>query len=292
MAKKQNNVIRRRAQINSYEDNFVRNMTMSGFDQSNNNTTKTPPRKEPNKKNNTEHKAFKIIAFIAAIAGFVLLAVSQFVVSVSDVDYIQSGISAEKNDGYIAFANQYLLDNPPERILWFLQGDKFLATAKANFPEISEITIKSSIFNGSHLAISLREPVAMLAFGNLRHYIDKNGASFEKNYFYEPNIIINDQNSFNQGSNISSRMLEFIGKTIAGIKESGIGEVQEVNIPVSAARYIELKLADRGFFVKVQIDRDIDSQITDIVNMVKFLDDHDIKPNYIDVRVKNRGYYK
>jgi cell division septal protein FtsQ len=294
MGRKDNNV-RRRARFEAGDSaNYIRSRTISSYDPSDDEVAREAvlERTLDQKRSSRKRRLFVGFVSLGVLVGLGLLVVSQFAVGVSSVEYLQDGVTAKHDDQYLAFANQYLADHPSERLLWFLREDELLKEAREFFPEIAEITINGSLTGGSRLQRTLRAPVAVWLSGSKRNYVDQNGVAFEQNYFDEPAITITDLNNSSLVKGISSRVLEFIGKTIAGIEQSGVGKVREVSIPVSAARYVELKLTDRDFPIKVQIDRDVNSQITDIKNMIKFLDARGIKPSYIDVRIKNRGFWK
>jgi hypothetical protein len=273
--------------------NYIRSRTISGYDPSDDeNPNEILDRTFDQKHVHRRQRILTVLVIIGALSGLVFLAMTQFAASVGTVEYAQNVAESDREEQYLSFANQYLADHPPERFFWLLRGSEFLAEARNAFPEISKISISNNIISGSRLNLSFRTPVAVWRLGDKRSYVDQDGVAFEKNFFDEPNITISDQSNSAQINGISGRMLEFIGKTIAGIESSGAGKVKEVTIPVSAARYVEFRLIDRDFSVKVQIDRDVSSQITDIVNIIKFLDERAIKPTYVDVRIKNRGFWK
>jgi hypothetical protein len=294
MARKNTNIRRRAHFEGDASSDYIRSRTISSYDPSDDESAQEAvlERTLDQKRSSRNRRLATVLASIGAVIGLALLATTQVAFNVSSVSYQQDGVVADSDERYLTFANQYLAEHPSERFLWMLRDSEFLAEAKKAFPEISKATITNSIINGSRINLSLRQPVAGWRSGVERSYVDQDGATFGKNYFDEPNITITDLNQSGLVNGISSRMLEFIGKTIAGIEASGVGKVREVSIPVSAARYVEMKLVDRDFLIKVQIDRNVDSQITDIKNMVKFLDDRSIKPTYIDVRIKNRGFWK
>jgi cell division septal protein FtsQ len=295
MNRKNNKTVRRRARFDGGDSaGYIRSRTISSYDPSNDESAKEAvlERTLEQKRGSRQRRVTTVLVSIGAAIGLVLLATTQIAFNVSSVNYQQDGVTADRDEQYLEFANQYLAGHPSERFLWMLHDSEFLAEAQKTFPEISKITITNNIINGSRVNLTLRVPVAVWRSGLERNYVDQDGKTFSKNYFDEPNITITDLNQSGLVNGISSRMLEFIGKTIAGIESSGVGKVREVSIPVSAARYVEMRLTDRDFLIKVQIDRDVDSQITDIKNMVKYLDDRNLKPNYIDVRIKNRGFWR
>lgn len=296
MVKRKNNTtVRRRARFDTEEGvNYTRSRTISNYNPAESVTDSEVAMERKLEQKQSSKKRRKVIVFgvITAVFGLFLLLITQFTVGVSNVEYGQPGVIAKRDNEYLSFTNQYLTEHPSERFSWLFNDNEFLILIKEQFPEILDVSIKNDIISGNKIVISLREAVAVWRYGDNRSYVDSSGAVFADNYFSEPNIVITDQNSSGQVSGISSRMLEFIGKIISGVESSGVGSIREVSIPVSAARYIEIKLAGRDFYIKIQIDRDVDSQIADIKNMITFLDKKKIKPSYVDVRVKNRGFWK
>lgn len=295
MAKIRNKNVRRRARIN-YEDNtnYVHNRAVNSYDPSEDLIANEIANKRTieKQKASKKHRKKTFILIIVLVIGFILILFTQFAASVSSVEYSQNGVDVKYDAEYIEFTNQYLSSHPSERFLLLMNEDELLSSAKDNFPEISKISIKGGVFGGSKVLISLRQPVAVWQVGNNYSYVDSSGVVFEDNFFDEPDIKIVDQNNSASISGVSSRTMEFIGKTIARIEKEGIGKVKQVTIPLSAARYVEVMLSERDFYIKVQIDRDIKSQVTDIKSMIKYIDEKSIKPAYIDVRVKNRGFWK
>jgi cell division septal protein FtsQ len=293
MSKIKHNVRRRAGFDDGDSANFIRNRTLSGYDPSGDTAAEEAVLERSRQQNRSSKKRrwTTILLAIGVVVSLIVLLISQFVVSVSSVEYAQSGVSTKRDNEYLAFANQYLDERPSQRLLWAINGEELLAAARTAYPEIAEISVNNNLISGGSVKVSLRSPVAVWSAGGKRSYVDQHGVVFETNYFDEPDITIVDQNT-SQSGGVSSRMLEFIGKTIAGLESSSSEKVREISIPAQAARYVEIKLHSRDFYIKVQIDRDITSQITDIVNMIKFLDERGIKPSYIDVRVKNRGYYR
>jgi len=67
---------------------------------------------------------------------------------------------------------------------------------------------------------------------------------------------------------------------------------QKVVIPPRALRYVDLYLSGVSYPFKAQIDRNPANQVLDIINMKKYLDEKNITPSYVDVRVEGKGYWR
>jgi hypothetical protein len=133
----------------------------------------------------------------------------------------------------------------------------------------------------------------MWTSGQTTNYVDAEGVVFSRNYFAEPSVKITDNSGVSptDGVAASPRFLSFVGQTTAEIAKIGGGAVDRVVIPSGAIRYVEFYLAGRAYPFKAQIDRYPASQAADIVAMAKYLDAHQIAPNYVDVRVAGKGFW-
>ena len=78
-----------------------------------------------------------------------------------------------------------------------------------------------------------------------------------------------------------------VGAVNAGDK----GAVTDIIIPAST-RQVDLKLQGRGYPFKTHTDRDPLQQAEDIINTIKWLDDKKLTPEYVDVRVEGKAYFK
>jgi cell division septal protein FtsQ len=287
---------RRRVQLNDDGTNYIRSRTISGYDPGNDFKEPAPELERARVSRQMTQKRRRMYTLIAllAVIGLTLFAASQFVANVSSVSYGDSVVRQDFDQAYLGSANQYLSEHPSERFGWGFRSSAFSESMVKSHPEIESAFVSNQIFAGAKLEIKLRQPVAVWRSASNNNYVDADGHIFQTNLHTEPEVVISDQSpvgaSGSEGA--SRRFLEFIGKVIAGLKTSGIGEVKSVVIPATAIRYVEISLDGRSYPIKIQTDRDPSSQVEDIVNMIKYLDKNSIMPNYVDVRVENRGYWQ
>ncbi len=105
---------------------------------------------------------------------------------------------------------------------------------------------------------------------------------------YSPTVPIVDEDSRAQ---ISTRMKEYIGKLERDFKDLGY-QVEKVTLPTGTTRELYVDLAGYDLFIKVNLDRGSAVSTEDAMRMLKYLEEKDLHPQYIDVRVEGKGYYK
>ena len=104
----------------------------------------------------------------------------------------------------------------------------------------------------------------------------------------EPIVEILDENI---GKNISSRTKEFVARLENDVSEYGL-KVDRVVLPFQKARELDVYLKDRSEYYKLSLDRGSAVQAEDMSRMSLYLDKKEIKPEYVDLRVEGRAYYK
>lgn len=280
---------RKRAYVET-DGNYIRSRTISGYDPSGDFADKQIELEhtKAQKKIRRKKRRRSLIMLLLVLFGLLVFAFSQMTVTIIGADYSDSTINRSQDEGYVGVATQYLVEHPSERFSWSRRNESLTAHVQKTYPEVAAAEIRGG-FGVGRLYLEIRKPVAVWKTASSSSFVDKDGAVFEKNYYSDPEVIINDQS----GSGvISQRFLQFVGKIIAGVDSSGIGKVEKVTIPAGSIRYVEITLAGRTYPIKIQTDRDAGSQIADVVNMIKYLDKKTITPSYVDVRVKNRGFWK
>ena len=189
-------------------------------------------------------------------------------------------------DKMVTLTRDYLNRHPFERISFLMNGKGLEQYIIAQIPEIKEVKLqKAGLFTNS-LSISLRHPIA--SFKN--QYVDSEGVVFGENFYSSPQLEIIDNSGAGEGS-LSSGFLGFIGRVVSGLGESDL-VTRKIIIPPGAIRYVEFYIEGVNYPFEVQIDRNPDRQVSDIVNMKKYLDKKGITPNYVDVRVEGKGYWR
>lgn len=295
--KNKSKVIRRRAQAGADDNTFVRSRTIRNQDliTDKKNRARELERQTEKKRKNRRRKVSVVLIGLLVLLLLAVFAASQFIYSIGNIHFHDSLVKTDVDeDNYTDSVNEYLAAYPSSRFGFLLHRDAFSDFMIKQHPEILAVDVMLNPFRSADVNIILRQPVAVWQTADGSKYVDKSGVTFYRNWLAEPSVVIKDESSLDvDGSTVtSSRFLSFVGQIISGVNDSGVGKAESVVIPLGAIRYVELRLINHVYPIKIQIDRDIASQVGDITSIVKYLDDKKIVPSYVDVRVEHKGYYK
>lgn len=232
---------------------------------------------------------------LMAIIGCVWL-LDQYVVTAQTVTTPQQLSRKFTEADYQVVIDEYLKSRPAERFLFLLNQERLNTFVKEKKPEVLSLRLE----NGPGLAsasatVAFRSPVAMWQVEETRLYVDAGGEAFSINYFAEPSVVVADESGIDpsqQRAIAPIRLLRFIGQVVSGLDQSGVGTVSQVTIPGGTLRQLDVTLVDRPYRIKTHIDREAEEQVTDVVAAVTHLDKKDIKPAYLDARVKGKAFYR
>ncbi len=191
----------------------------------------------------------------------------------------------------------YLKRQPFERLIFNIDKTHLERSIQASHPELLEITtITSRFLQPTKFKLKLRKPVAMMLVNQKRYFVDALGVPFVDNYHQMPAIEINDQSGIKQSKQlsqqlISGRFLRFIGQAIALSDDKGY-QITSASIPTGTVHQIEFRVRGFDLYLKMTIDRDVAEQVEDATRSLDYLKKSGLKPQYLDVRVPNKVFYK
>jgi hypothetical protein len=189
----------------------------------------------------------------------------------------------------------YFVAYPLERFGGVLNKVQFESYMKNHFTEISELHIERTWYGGDvRFSVFFRKPILSWQSAGKQFYVDAQGVAFEYDYYHEPVVPVTDQSGVtpDAGASVASkRFLNFLGKMVGAVNALDKGKVISIVLPAST-REIDLKLEGRDYLIKTHSDRDPLSQAADIKSAVDYFDKKGVKPEYIDVRVVGRAFYK
>lgn len=196
---------------------------------------------------------------------------------------------------YEKVVNEYLSRHPIERLRPALDEQRLAEWLQEKVPEVASVTQEGFYQLGiTDFKLTMRQPLAVWIIGGKQYFVDDQGISFEKNYYETPAVSVVDQSGVQQstGTTIaSSRFLTFVGQVVAQAKQHGL-VVQQAIIPAGTTRQLEVKLEGRGYPIKLSLDRPASEQVEDMKNAVGYFDAHQLSPQYIDVRVSGKAFYR
>ena len=241
----------------------------------------------------------KRIAWI--FAGFVIICIMlaillwQFTASV----LVQAGsvtVIAQNNlDEYAKTIQQYLSDNPTERLRFNLNEGDLNEFLVRQHPEVASVTQGDAAgFTKTRFVVNLRKPVVGWQVDSVQYFVDSQGVSFTKNIYDNPSVIIVDNSGVKHtpGTAIASaRFLGFVGRAVAAMQDRGL-VVERVTIPAGTSRQIEATIKDVPYPFILSIDRSPNEQAEDIQRVIGYFGRSGVVPRYVDVRVKGKAFYR
>lgn len=196
---------------------------------------------------------------------------------------------------YEALVNAYFADRPFERFSFALNEETFSNYMRAHADEVSDAQLdKGKAFGSAELSLALREPVAAWTIRNQQYFVDSDGNAFTVNYFASPNVVVTDKSGINADAGVvtSTKLLRFIGRVVTIVNASGLPVVQAVELPANSTRQVDFKLKDKNYIIKAHLDRDPAGQAADIINAVTYVQEKNLRPEYLDVRVSSKAFYR
>ena len=233
------------------------------------------------------------ILFITLL-GCVLLGflIMQFTASVT---VRSSELTMQLDDRYSRDIEDYFNRQPIERLRFLLREDRLLAYLQSVAPEVAKVDVEGSVgYGNTAFALTMREPIVAWNINNNRQYVDTSGTAFTRNYYTDPKVQVVDESGIqiNGGETVASnRFLGFIGRVVGLAKSSGY-TVTDVILPRGMTREVDIKLEGVGYPIRFSVDRPAGEQIEDMDRALTWLTANSQSPEYLDVRVSRRSYYK
>lgn len=233
-----------------------------------------------------------VLLFVVAAAALVTILLTQLTATVT-VAIPQ--VKSLDTSTYEQDIQQYLTEHPFERLRFALDLGRLTEYLRAKAPEVDTVTdVTPGGLGTTQISLRLRTPIVGWKIGDKQYYVDARGVSFSKNYLSPPAVTIVDQSGVQlaQGSAVASnRFLSYVGRTVALAREQKL-EVQQVIIPLGTTREIELHIKGYSYPVRLSIDRGVGEQVEDMARAIQYFTRTGQTPQYIDVRVANKAYYR
>lgn len=239
-------------------------------------------------------RIMRILVVLLVLIGILGYFVASYTHTVT-IQNAQPGVNADTSR-YILAVEEYFTRHPLERFGFALNRKQFAEELAVANPELKSVDVDRSWYGGTKAFVfGFRKPILRWDSGGKTFYVDGQGVAFTHDYFGGSYVKVSDQSGIspadNGGEVASNRLIAFLGKMVGAVDAGGKGRVTDIIIPAST-REIDLKLEGRGYIIKTHTDRDPLGQAQDVIAALKWFDDKKIKPEYIDVRVAGKAYYK
>lgn len=240
-------------------------------------------------------RVVKTLLVIVACMGLVGLIIVNFIGDFT-INYMQQSRSTQPNtNSYQETLKKYFTEHPFERFGFSLNVNQVEEFLKREHSELSAVSIDRAWYGGNvQFGLAFRQSILEWQVGNRRFYVDNQGVAFTYNHFGGQMVAVTDQSGISPdiGSSVASkRFIRFLGQMAGAVNDGDRGKLVSVIIP-SSTRQIDLKLENRDYPIKTHIDRDPLQQAEDILNALRYFDEKGIKPEYVDVRVGGKAFYK
>ena len=237
----------------------------------------------------------KLCAFFVVLAIFISL-ISIFLFQfISKVSVVSNESKSQNLSKYEKSVEEYLNINPSERILSNLNKNALLESLQKDYPEVLSISdIKFNGLTSYKIYLDFRKPVASWLVDGKEFFVDSEGVSFSVNNFEKPSLnIIDDSGAivFNGKNVASSSFFSFIGKLVSAANKQGL-EVSKIRIPPLSLRQVEVSVKGVSYFARMSTADSAEGQIINFKKAIEYFRTHKISPNYIDLRIEGKGYYK
>ncbi len=243
---------------------------------------------------------------IAGIVGGVILGSSLFALGAylfffSPILEIQSitasGLEKVSDDEVLARVREqihqkkFLYFEPFKNILVFNSAamrDRLLAS----YPSLKTVTIQKDFPHGLALSFVEREPLGVWCFGRECLYFDADGALWGPAPQSSGSLltIVRDERQREIVTEMDRRYVTAVQEIASGLKAMGV-PMRDISIPPGIIGDIHANTM-QGYPLFFSLDSDIPAQL-DVLRI--FLDqkgDQNFKPQYLDLRIRGRVYYK
>lgn len=238
----------------------------------------------------------KTAAVWAGLACVVVFLISVYIKDPQIIFIAGAEGRSSQDSEYKNTLNDYMNKNPLQHFGFSLSSLGVATFVKQHHSEVDDVIITRNWVGGDvAFNVRFRKPLIVWRAGDQNFYVDGQGEAFTYNHYTDPKLVVTDQSGIKPdasgGTVASSRFIKFLGQLIGDVEAYGLGKVTEVVIPPST-REIHLKIENRDYLIKTHIDRDAAEQAEDIANSLKHFDSSNTKPQYIDVRVAGKAFYK
>ncbi len=146
----------------------------------------------------------------------------------------------------------------------------------------------------SAITVTTRQPVVSWKTGPTQLFVDGQGVAFQRNYYDPPTVEVVDETGIQAVDNkvlASDRFLGFIGRTVSQLQTQGF-TASKVVLPASTTRQLQVSVEGLPYPIKFSVDRSAGEQAEDAARAIRHLTARGVTPEYIDVRVPGKAYYK
>lgn len=234
-------------------------------------------------------------ALLGTLAAIIVLSGLLFDLTVRPIVVPADHVMTLDTKRYETAIENYLGQRPIERLRIVLDQKRLTEYLRQTVPEIATVEQNGSAgFGTTEFRLSMRQPIAGWIIAGKQYFVDDMGVPFDKNYYETPSVNVIDQSGVQQSAGTavaSGRFLTFVGRIVSEAKREGL-VVKEAIIPTGTTRQLQIRLEGRAYPIKLSLDRSVGEQVEDMKRVVGYFDGKKQTPQYVDIRVSGRAYFK
>lgn len=280
---------------------YRRNRTLTGSSSSNIassnelNAELKSPRAHVHHLTSLRRRLMSYFVGVALVSFGLYILVSQLVATTAVLVDAEPSLDSKTASRYSRSFESYYAARPAERFKFLLDEPALLSHVRSAHPEVKSIRLEpGSKLGEASVVLQSRQPLARWSLDSSNQYVDGDGVVFTVNYHDEPDLQIVDESGIGAVANglvASDRFLGFIGIVVAKARVYGI-DVEKVTIPSLTTRQVALSINGQGTQYRMSVDRSPGEQVEDISKISRYLQANSLNPEYVDVRVAGKAYYR
>lgn len=229
-----------------------------------------------------------------SIVVVIILVAISFQMAVSLQVQTPDAASQQYAKAYRKAMEEYYAARPAERFTPFLNYQTLKEHIMQQTPEVKTVRVEPFGAGLARVKLTFRQPLAQWSSNGKTYFVDDEGVTFEQNYFATPNLAVKDQSGapLSGGQEVvNRRFLGFLGQAVSRFAKANI-TVTEIVLPQDTVRQVLFLIHDKPYAVKMTVDRAADAQVAQAIKAMRYIDERSLRPEYIDVRVDQRVFYK
>lgn len=185
-----------------------------------------------------------------------------------------------------------LINVQKQKNIIFFNSNTAQEKVLAQFPVIKSVEIKKEYPHKLIFDIVERSPTGTWCYSDRCYYFDEDGVLWGKALKSSGPLLLtveDKRGDINDLKEIEPNLLDSINKIIAGFDDMGI-RVKKMEIPAGLINDLMVHTAE-GYYVLADSSSNIDKQL-DTLRIFLKNNGEDLHPEYIDIRLEGRVYYR
>lgn len=179
---------------------------------------------------------------------------------------------------------------PWNRNLLFLNIESISQRFLSEYPQLRSATIQKHFFHNLALTFSERHAIGIWCFGENCNYFDETGVLWGDAPHTSGGLLISVQDQRPDNSTLNSEMLAAIQKIYQTLSSVHLS-IKNIVIPAETLKEFWL-VTSQNYPIKMSLDTDLKAQLRAFRIFLDQKTGPNFQPQYVDLRIDGRIYYK